>query len=404
MLLSRILYYLGCLSIAAISVRPLFQTTLSDWLFISALVVTIPALLTNPKGIPYRIPKSTYIGTLLFLLSATFTLFWIDDPEVVAHSSLVIAKFSYLGLIWLWLGTLVFTNISQIRLASLCVAISTAISTVFELYQRSIISTQDWERANGLAEHTNQFGATSAIGVSIIFVYIFGGKIKSTADWVRLTILLMLMALCGAGLFLSKSIGSFFAVFVATIAWLIIKRLKPIYILSTALVAAITIGLLYHQQQVQDFSILERIHQNSSVGNDKSTLKSRIDTYSIAIDMILDNPLVGKGIDVATSTGYAVHNSILKAIYETGIIGGVGIGMVFFSIFSVTLNNLRRKINHEYRTVTESLFMAFITFFIVSLKEPIFYTRFGWITAGLLLAIFALPKETHSTRSTRPRT
>ena len=393
MLLARLFYYLGCLSIAEISIRPFLDTTLSDWIFLVAIVLSIPVLLTSHKSIPYRIPHNIYLGTILFFLSAIFTLFWVDDPKIFSHSLLVIAKFSYMCLIWFWVATIIFTDARQIRFASICVASSSAISTLFEIYQRSVNPVFAWERASGLADAINQFGGTSAIGISLTFIYILGEKRKSKSDWARFFLLLTICALCATGLVLTKSLGSFVAIFSGFIFWLFLKRLKPRYIISITIIGTIAIGLLIYQQQTQEFSVLDRFQENSSLDSDSSTLHSRIGTYFSAIDNILKNPFVGVGIDVPTDTGYGVHNILLKIIYETGIVGGIGIGLIYISIFIAAIRRHRREKNSEYRLIGESLITAFFTFFIISLKEPIFYTRFGWISAALLLGLYSFPRK-----------
>ena len=143
---------------------------------------------------------------------------------------------------------------------------------------------------------------------------------------------------------------------------------------------------------MRKFPLLSRLYDISEDGFSSLTLQTRMDTYSAAWEAIKDNPFIGVGLgpDVGvTKTGYVVHNILLLNWFESGLFGLLGMILVIFTIASMAYKGTKTHELRRNKALGIALFSSFIAFLVLGVAQPIYYKRFGWISASLLLALYS---------------
>jgi O-antigen ligase len=146
------------------------------------------------------------------------------------------------------------------------------------------------------------------------------------------------------------------------------------------------------QNRFEGISIISRIYDISDDGFSYITLRTRIDTYAAAWEVIKKKPIAGVGLgpDVGeTETGYVVHNILLLSWFESGLFGFLGILMILASITMEAYKGLRNPKHKKIRILGIALFSSYIAFLILGMFQPIYYKRYGWLSASLLLALYS---------------
>jgi len=389
MFVARILFFLGCLTIAQLGWRPVLSLTISDYLFFASFVI---ALISSVKSqFSYNLPKLFLIGIFIYSLGVLLTFPFINNQETEIWTAVILAKVIYLLLFWMWLGTQVLTTPRHIQIALLLFSISCLISAIFGLTESL---PYPWSRPIGTAEHPNQFGATCALGLAIGYFSLIGKKVYPIKKSVLSAIIsALILVFCTSGLLASKSIGSIFAIVAAFIYWIYTEkyRIKSVSIFSLTMTILI-IGLLYaatvyHQTE---YSLIERVMTQSNVNDPNTTLRIRIDTYVDAYNTILKNPIVGTGIGTPTITGYSVHNIFLKVLFESGLLSLIGIIIIIGSAFLLLYRTNKLPLPNNISGLPFVFFITFLIYFVITLKEPILYNRFGWFPFLLCLAFIRI--------------
>jgi O-antigen ligase len=139
------------------------------------------------------------------------------------------------------------------------------------------------------------------------------------------------------------------------------------------------------------------------------SVDERIATYRVAVAEIEEHPFIGVGLDLYSVTKpfgiesyqYDQHNLIIGTWYKTGLIGLVGLLMALFAVFRTGWITILRSRSEGEWTVAVALVSATVAFVVFAMSAPILFSRFGWISAALLLALRAVQqRETASDRAT----
>src|SRR5262245_31008621 len=125
------------------------------------------------------------------------------------------------------------------------------------------------------------------------------------------------------------------------------------------------------------------------------SVNQRIGTYRVALERIQENPFVGVGLDLLSVTRpfgveayeYDVHNLVIGLWYKTGLIGLVGILLTLFAILRSGWTAISESITGSERTVAVALCSSVVAFVVFAMTAPILFTRLGWISAALVLAL-----------------
>lgn len=391
---ARFFYYIGLLTIGLNSLRPVFEITVSDWFFIISLSLTIIESLYK-RNICFKLPRYMPLGILFFAIGGIISSGFSKMP---IESFIALFKYLYL-IIWIWLGNFLLLNNKQIKTSIVLWISSSAISSFGALIQLilSIINHGTifaWGRMNGLTEHVNNLGGLTAVAMipAIMILRFFSKNIFN---------LIFNIACCffiAGGLLLSVSMSGIVAMIVSLLIWIAISRSYLKNTLSVFMIALLLFGAIYIQCNYQNINVISRLYDINEQGFYLYTIESRLETYSAAWNVIKAKPLIGVGLgpDVGlTKTGYMVHNIFLLNWYESGLLGLIGMIIFITSIILLSFKGIKNPKNKEEETIGAALFSSFIGFMIIGLAQPIYYERYGWISAALLISLYSNYKRNY---------
>lgn len=386
MMLPRILYYLGAASVILLVVRPTRVMTISDWFFLGSLVCVIAVLLLSGNVSFTGLPNGVVIGIAIFAVGAGVSS--LNTTSVIA-SITVLVRFAYLTLAWFWLGTLVLKTPKHVRTAIVCWTASAAAvgaASVIQLQLGDVIpgTSPVGGRMTGLTQHINDLGGSTAVALvpAIMITSILPSRLG------RLGSALVILPLIVAGMVLSGSVGGLGAGAIGILIWVLMGRVSSKAILSGIAVGLVVFLILSLQRQAGAPNPLERFQGSTDIESQYCSLCSRLDNNQAAWEAIEQSPIIGSGLTSVTPTGVEVHNMILGAWFEAGILGALGIIIILSTVIHVGLDAIRRARSEEEWTICLALLTSFLSFVILSMGQPILFQRYGWISAGLLLALW----------------
>lgn len=383
----RFFFYLGLLTIGQTVIRPALSFTVSDWFFLFSFLFTMSESLLR-KNIESRFPPLMICGLFLFTIGGILSSIFATFP---LFSFIGLIKYLYLIGIWFWLGTVLLKKTDQIRTAIVLWTSSAALSgfsAFVQLIGDDIIPTATpiLSRMAGLTEHVNELGGLTSIAlIPAIMMLILSSKniFYFVYSW-------MCTIFIAVGLLLSVSISGIIALLVSLLVWFFLCRFTLKILLITIISTILFFTAISIQSSYEGVSILSRIYEISNYGFGLYTLQSRVDTYSAAWEIIRNNPLLGVGLgpDVGlTETGYAVHNVLLLNWFQSGFFGFMGMLMILGSIALEACKGIKDPRRKRQQILNISLFSSYIAFIVLGIVQPIYYNRFGWISAALLLAL-----------------
>lgn len=389
---ARIAYYLGAVTIGFLEVRPALGFTASDWIFLASLGLVALVVLVHGLALPYHVPGAVTVGALVFasggILSSAEAVF----PR---ESTMVVVRMLYLTLVWFWLGTMVLQTRAHVHNALLAWVSSAALSSsgaVIQLFYGDVIpgGTVAWGRMTGFTGHFNILGGLAATAlVPALFLAVDSPRRSTRALGTAA------VALIGAGLLLSGSVGGLLAASVATMVWLALRGVSMRIFVSGAVVLASAFTLMSATGGTN--SPIERIKRVTSVEQAAvgtgGSIYTRLEAYGEAWSHIADQPLVGVGLDSGTSSeilgeDVSVHNLLLGPWFTAGILGLVGIVVLVGGAIATGLRVLRNS-SPQDRAATAALLAALTAFVQHGMGEPILFVRYGWFPTALLIALNA---------------
>ncbi|MDQ6898005.1 MAG: hypothetical protein M3072_00575 [Candidatus Dormibacteraeota bacterium] len=394
--LHRLLYYASMLLLAELVVRPVAGFTISDLLFLAAVVlVVLQVRVARLEGVG-SLPPGLVYGVLLFAVGGGFASL---ASQELLPSLAVVARFVYLTLVWFWLGAMVLRTAGHVMVATLTWSLSVAVSGVAAITQffvHGLAPVQFSGRLVGLTGHPNDLGGLSSIALVPVVML-------STRPGVRLSVrlLTMLMVACTvAGIILSGSVGGVLASAVA-LCWFLpallrtghLAQVRKRYLVAGLMVAAAAGSWLLSQPASSAYSPISRIP--AVVGNvnpQEATGLARLDVDRQAAAAIVEQPLLGNGLDDDSAfqqAGGLVHNMLLGAWFGGGLPAMVGVLMVLGSVALVARSVTRDAGSNQERVMALSLTASLLSFVVFGMTAPILYVRYGWVPGALLIALRA---------------
>lgn len=406
----RLLFYLGLVFLALLVFRPVASVTISDLFFLASLGATCAYLVARRSSVPYPVSPLILFGIALFALGGLASSFAAQEPT---QSVAVILRLVYLTVVWFWLASILLASAKHVRTALVLWVISAGITgagAIIQLVFGDVIpgTYSQWGRMTGFTANVNDLGGLTAIAlVPAIFVAVRPGKTMIG----RLGAYALLLSIA-SGLVLSGSVGGLMAAAVGTVLWFSVTRTAPRT--GAVLLAVILLGAAaFMTGRTEDSpSPLERISSVTGRDSKYASFWSRVETYREAAKRIEENPLVGVGLDEKSSVAgqYAVHNLVIGTWYRAGIAGLIGILVVAVAIARTGWMNLAASRSEEEYLMSAALLSSFVAFVIFMFSAPILFTRYGWVSAALLVALrSAQLAGSHATvaveaaRTSRPR-
>lgn len=388
--LARRVYYLGVASLGFLTVRPLLGLTLSDLVFFCALL----ALLAESAA--FRMRTSGYVPGWALLATAAFAVGGLASSALSRHpveSVEVVARLVYLTVVWFWLGTVVLTKPRHVKRAIVLWATSAALTGAAALIQLRLGDVVpggaiEWGRMTGLTQHVNDLGGLT--GIALVPALMIATRSRRLIGTILGYGVLLVI---GVGLVLSGSVGGMLAACVGCLAWVawVKGSLRSMLLLIAILAAAIFI--LSSKSSVQILSPLERVARVTAPSQDpNATFWSRVQIDGLALAAIANNPLVGVGLDQessVTEAGFQVHNSLLGAWYEAGILGFGGLAALLIGILAFgRVVSVSARSGDEW-AMAVALLASSLAWIVFGMGAPVLYKRFGWLGAALLVCLRA---------------
>ena len=401
---SRRLYYAGVLLLGLVTLRVFGQVTVSDLLFLASFLLACAELVVLRRRVPVKLPFLLLLGVALFSLGGFLSTF---ESYQALKSAAVIARLVLLTVFWLWLGTVVLRRQEHLTRAIACWVTSAAIcggGAIMQLILGDVIpnASIDGGRATGFTGHPNDLGALTAIAFVPALMLASRPRVSAAARvWFYLLLLLV-----AAGLILSVSIGALIGAACAVFVWLVFQRPSVHSTLALATLVACVVALVTLQSIRGAPDPLERFETATTTSSEAGvvqvgSVQQRIGTYWVAIDRIVEDPFVGVGLDllsVARPFGveayeYDIHNLVIGLWYKTGLIGLLGMLLALFAIAQSGWRAISESISASERRIAVALGSSFVAFVVFAMTAPILFTRLGWISAALVLALRGLQLE-----------
>jgi O-antigen/teichoic acid export membrane protein len=394
--LARRLYYVGLAFLALLTFRVGGQVTYSDILFLFSFAFACAELVVVRRRVPMMLPFLLLIGMTLFSFGALLSTF---HAEEALKSTAVIVRLIFLTVFWFWLGTVVLSCREHVVKATTIWVASTAICSAAAALQLVIgdvlplTGTLYFGRATGFTAQPNDLGGLTA--VALVPALMLAARRRITVPQRLFSFLLLLLV--GSGLIVSGSVGALFAAAGAMFVWLAFQRTSLESLLIFAAVGACVVGVVTVQALRGAPTPLERIDRvtSSNTTEGAGTLNSRIATYRVAAAKIKEHPFVGVGLDLVSVTKpfgvvsyeYEVHNLIIGTWYKTGLFGLAGILIAFLAVLRIGWTAILQSKSEPEQTLAVALLCSVVAFLGFAMSEPVLFSRYGWISAALLLAL-----------------
>ena len=388
MRLPRVLYFTAISLSGILIVRPALGFTLSDWLFFVTLGATFLGLLVTKDTGHGFLPTSLIVGAGLFALGSAISSAVSPLPE---QSMLSMAKFLYLSVLWFWLGTMLLRTPKHLIIALSCWIFAMGLSGGASLVQAAGFgdfwsTSAQYGRFTGGGDHPNDLGAQGAIALvpAVALVSIVNRKVLHTV------FIITLLGFIIVGIVLSGSVTGLLTSGFGLSFWVVGRaRFNLKFIFAAVACIFVFVGVLNVQANLGGNSPLERLQANTDRSNQYCTSCSRAHTTTLALEEIYEQPLVGRGLDPIgsqTSDGYQVHVMLLKAWYESGFLGVLGIAVILLSVASAAIQNISRSRHHHEATIALALLIAFLAFMVIGLSQPLLFQRYAWFPAAFIVA------------------
>ena len=401
----RRLYYGGVLLLGLLTLRVGGQVTYSDLLFLASFLLACAEFVILRRRVPMRLPFLLLIGIAIFSFGGLLSTF---ESYATTSSIAVIARLVFLTVFWFWLGTIVLRSQAHITRAIGFWVASAAIcgaGAIVQLVAGDVIpnASIDGGRATGFASQPNDLGGLTAI--AFVPALMLASRARAsvvTRAWSYASLLLV-----AAGMILSGSVGALIAAASAAVVWLVLQRTSVHVLLALATLAACVVALTALQSIRGAPHPLDRLESVTSStpppggGTSQGSIEQRIGTYRVAVARIEEDPFVGVGLDLKSVTRpfgvesyeYDIHNLIIGLWYKTGLIGLVGMLIALLAILRSGWTAILGSSSTSESRVAVALASSFVAFIVFAMSEPVLFTRYGWISAALVVALRSVQQE-----------
>jgi O-antigen/teichoic acid export membrane protein len=399
----RLLYYLGLVLLSLLTLRAGGQVTLSDVLFLFSFLLACAELVIVRRQVPIRLPFLLLLGIAIFSVGGLLSTF---QSYHYVSSTAVIVRLIFLTIFWFWLGTIVLNRREHVMKATNLWVASAAVggaAAVVQLLVGDVFlgGTAAGGRMTGFTTHPNDLGGLTCIAFVPALMLAARHSIPAPRRLLSYAVLLLVVA----GLILSGSIGALIAAAAATLVWFAFQRSSVHSILVFTTLGLCVVAVMTVQVMRGAPTPLERYDMvTSGTSNGAASVGSveeRLVVYRSAADAIEENPFVGVGLDLRSATKpfgqenyhYDVHNLVIGLWYKAGLFGLAGMLIAFLAVFRTGWTAILRSKSEPERRLAVALVSSAVAFFMFAMSAPVLFSRYGWISAALLLALRAVQQR-----------
>ncbi len=206
-----------------------------------------------------------------------------------------------------------------------------------------------------------------------------------------------------AAILLTGSVSGYLGAFVACSVVLLVRFKnfgisgKVIFPISIAIGSIILLGLavLFIPSGFEFITSIDRVQ--NLLGRDglnrviEGSGPVRLETYSLALQYISNSPIIGVGLDNASSqlqisTGelLQVHNVILQLWFTSGILGIVGVVIIYCQALILTLSRINNSLRSVQLPDRVGLAAGALGFLLIDMTKPGIDERQKWLVMALL--------------------
>jgi hypothetical protein len=382
--ISRRLFYVGMFSLSMLRFK-LKVLDASDLIFALSAIALL--LSVNP---PARAPRARgwMLGTGIITLAGTLAAFdavsWSSDIQVVFNGVFVI-------LIWAWANRQLLDTAKRVHGAMIAFVLGTSISaliafvqTKFHILGSAAGHGASAERAVGLSLQPNI--AAISYALALVFAIGLGMHLGFRRHW-YLGVCIVFLA---AALIFTASVSGQASTLLAVIVLFVRRGIKIRTLLaiffSLAIVYTVAVAV---QTSSTGYNLnpLARLQQTTGQNTGYNTVNPREATLKNAWGRTVQDPIIGHGIDIASSFVYydpnvgqenATHDFIVLLLYEGGVL------MLFG--FAITMGSgIRRMLLYRGPT-TDILLCGMVAVLFFSLQSPELFDRWLWLPFVLAIS------------------
>lgn len=378
-----VLFLGGCLTLPMLVIKagPL---TLSDTLFIASASVSLVA------GV--RVKPSTLIQLAVFgVFASVLTSAW--SAVSLFETISVGVRIVYVFTVWLWVSRGIITSVSLAVKALSMFVFGCVISSFAGLGQSAfgleIPNAQYiFDRSSGLSTHVNGQGGALCVGATVAAagMLLANGLVYRVLCGVA-------AAVCVMGVVLAGSVTGLIGILVGLIALVALDQFRTRSVLL--LITTVLVGQ-YALSNIDDWlpgvaSPLERFLDSTGQGSGESTLEIRLQTDNYAWNKILENPVVGAGLDQMSGVTFdgrtATHNIFLLSWFQ----GGILLVLVFAALTLIPLGQCLRQSDNLKRVLFGSSMISALAF---GMTGPVLYERWFWLPFVLFIGLWSRADST----------
>ena len=117
----------------------------------------------------------------------------------------------------------------------------------------------------------------------------------------------------------------------------------------------------------------------------------RLETYFLALQYISNSPIIGVGLDNASSQLQVssgellqVHNTILQLWFTSGILGVIGVVIIYWQALLLALSRIRTSLKSVQLPDRVGIAAATLGFLLIDMTKPGIDERQKWLVIALL--------------------
>jgi hypothetical protein len=384
----RASYVAGLATGGLLVLRPGGALTVSDLVFVASFGLCLAYLIRGDR--PLR-PISPWIGIGVGIFAVGALVSSVGASQV-GESLGILLRFGFVAWAWLWLGVQVIDDWWMLRASTTAWAVGGALAAsgaVMQALFGDVIpgTAIAWGRMTGFTQNVNDLGGLCAIALPIS-ISMITDAVRNRRRWVPLYVGLGLLNF--AGLILSGSVGGFVAAAVGLLAVGLTTRWSVGMVVAAiaAAVGAATLVLAFGvgTSVIQHYGVV-----TGPAGDPSATFWTRLETISAAWRVMQRQPLVGVGLapgGAVTDTGYAVHNVLIAAWYQAGILGLIGIALLLGVATIQGLRGLREVPRRDqHRDIVAGIVGSLAAAVVVGFAGSVLYQRYFWVPTAMVLAV-----------------
>ena len=378
---SRALVYGGMFFLPLLSIRVGSSLSVSDAVFAAAAVVLAISLRAPAKAPP---ASAWMMGSFMILIGGLMATF---RALSVSSSLQVVFNGVYVLFIWQWVARQVLDTRRRLRLAIDCFIAGASISAVVGIIQTKF-HTLGYDVVGGRAIGLARQPDIAAVTYALSLVFALGLVMEcGRGRWAHRFVAIGAVTVA---LILSASVSGMAAALLGCAVLLVRRGIKPRTLVGVAVVIA---GLYVTATALEGpgahkLNPIARIQETTGFNTGQNTVNPRTETIRNAWSEILENPVVGRGLDQGSGlvyfdpdvrVSYPTHDFPLLIWFQGGILFLVGAAIAMATA-------ARRVIGRRRDPIGDALFAGTIAVLLFSLQSPAMFDRWLWLPFVLALA------------------